>query len=137
MAGEIRPRDAVLNAAKSARSHPLKRRRKREKTSACMSCMRFFFERWLPASASARGRTFFLTTSVIGCCRNRAMRLCKKEWYGREDVDPKKRAGRGGDGGDLPPIYGPGAMLVNSEFRQRSGPRFEGRAAARRGSNAA
>ena len=38
---------------------------------------------------------------------------------------------------DQPPFYGPGAMLVNSEFRQRSGPRFEGRAAARRGSNAA
>ena len=39
--------------------------------------------------------------------------------------------------GDLPPIYGPGAMLVNSDSRQRSEPRFEGRAAARRGSNAA
>ena len=38
---------------------------------------------------------------------------------------------------DLPPIYGPGAMLVNSDSRQRSEPRFEGRAAARRGSNAA
>ena len=38
---------------------------------------------------------------------------------------------------DLPPFNGPEAMLVNSEFRQRSGLRFEGRAAARRDSNAA
>ena len=38
---------------------------------------------------------------------------------------------------DLPPFYGSGAMLGNSDFRQQMEPRFEGRAAARRGSNAA
>jgi len=60
--------------------------------------MRFLFERWLPASASARGRTFILSALVIGYCRNRV-------------IDPlagkRRRKLRWGDGVDPPQVISP------------------------------